>query len=712
LTGHVNYHGHTIEVTQGQLAAGSSRVEVSGTFDHSPGHLDEGRVRFRVASNPMPLDQIQAVQKLRPGAKGTAEVAADGDLDLAPTRTGAMVFRIASLNADLAARNLELDGQSLGDAHLTAKSQNAVLHAQLESDFANSAIRGEGQWRLEGNYPGSATVTFSRLDFARLRGWISPDQTSADNLSGFAEGELHIDGPALQAEATKSELRIRTFEISAAAPVDTGNPSSPAERLTLKNSGPIVASMLNNVVTIDSARFVGRSTDLSIGGKVLLQQKNPLDLRVTGNLDLAIVQEFNHDFVSSGTVVAEATVRGPLDSPEMAGRLQFQNAAFSLSDFPNGISNANGVILLTNNLRGTTRENRGTIQSFTGETGGGKIQLIGFATYSTAEAVFQLHATAEQVRVRYPEGVSTVADASLDLTGTTARSQLSGTVTILRTGFNLQSDFSSVIAKSAEPVRTPATQTGILGGLNFDVQIQTAPDIQFQSSLTEDIQMEANLRLRGTFSNPAVVGRVNITQGQMVFYGTKYTINQGSIAFYNPLKVEPILDIDLETKAHGIDITLTVAGPLNKLHLTPRSDPPLQFNEIVALLATGRAPTSDPTMLTQQSTAPQSWQQMGASTLLGQAIANPVAGRLQRFFGVSKLRIDPTIAGVENNPQARLTLEQQITPAITFTYITNVTSTNPQVIRMEWAFSKQWSAVALREENGTFGLDFFFKKRF
>ena len=31
---------------------------------------------------------------------------------------------------------------------------------------------------------------------------------------------------------------------------------------------------------------------------------------------------------------------------------------------------------------------------------------------------------------------------------------------------------------------------------------------------------------------------------------------------------------------------------------------------------------------------------------------------------------------------------------------------------MEWAFTKQWSAVALREENGTFGLDFFFKKRF
>jgi translocation and assembly module TamB len=103
---------------------------------------------------------------------------------------------------------------------------------------------------------------------------------------------------------------------------------------------------------------------------------------------------------------------------------------------------------------------------------------------------------------------------------------------------------------------------------------------------------------------------------------------------------------------------------------------------------------------------------MGASALLGQAIASPVAGRLQRFFGVSKLRIDPTLPGVENNPQARLTLEQQITPNITFTYITNVTSSNPLVVQVEWAISRKWSVIAVRDENGLFGLDFLYKKRF
>jgi translocation and assembly module TamB len=149
---------------------------------------------------------------------------------------------------------------------------------------------------------------------------------------------------------------------------------------------------------------------------------------------------------------------------------------------------------------------------------------------------------------------------------------------------------------------------------------------------------------------------------------------------------------------------------MNKLNVTYRSDPPLPFSDIVALLATGRTPTSDLSLAARESGSAQGWQQLGASALVGQAIANPVAGRLQRFFGVSRIKIDPQLTGVEN-PQARLTLEQQVTPDITFTYITNVTRSNPQVVRIEWALSRIWSVVAIRDESGIFGLDFYYKKR-
>jgi translocation and assembly module TamB len=232
-----------------------------------------------------------------------------------------------------------------------------------------------------------------------------------------------------------------------------------------------------------------------------------------------------------------------------------------------------------------------------------------------------------------------------------------------------------------------------------------------QSELAQQIQAEANLRLRGTVANPALLGRVNITEGRLTMFGNKYTIGQGTISFFNPVKIEPIVNMDLQTKARGVDVTITISGPMNKLNVTYRSDPPLQFSDIVALLATGRAPTTDPTLAARETGAAQSWQQMGASAIVSEALANPTSGPLQRFFGVSKIKIDPTLTGI-TNPQARLSIEQQVTPDITFTYITYLTQSNPQVIQVEWALNKQWSIVALRDENDLFGMDLYYKKRF
>lgn len=699
-TGHLAYTSASIEITGGQLAAGEKRASLNAAYHHAPGIYSTGRIHFDTSTNPMPLAQIHVLLAEYPTVHGTLQATASGDIDVSPDAQGNASYHLASLNGSLTAHNLQITDLAFGDAHLSIASEGSVARASFESNIAKSEIRGTGEWRLEGDYPGAATIDFSKVDLARLRNWIQPASAAQpDAFTGSAQGRLRIDGPLLQLHNLKAQLTIPEFHLG--PPPSSGLPAGAG---VLENSGPIVISLAGNSVNIESAHLTGRATSLTVAGKLQLRDKDPLDLRVNGNVDLALLHDLNPDFDSSGVLTTNASIRGSFDAPQVTGRMEFQNAAFGIVGVPNGISEANGAITFT--------KDGANIQSFTGQTGGGQISLSGFAGYGTGPMIFRLHARAQKVRVRYPEGISTVADANLDFTGSSDRSTLSGSVTIVRTAFNPESDFSSLLAKSAEPVQTPSARTGLLGGLNFDVQINTAPDVQFQSSLTQDVQMEANLRLRGTFSNPAVLGRININQGLVSFFGTRYTVTQGSVSFFNPVRIDPILDIDLETKANGIDVTLNISGPFDKPNLTPRSDPPLQFNEIVALLATGRAPTSDPTMLAQQSTAPQSWQQMGASALLGQAIASPIAGRLQRFFGVSQIRIDPTLPGVEYNPQARLTLEQQITPDLTFTYITDVTQSNPQVIRMEWAFAKKWSVVALREDNGLFGIDFYFKPRF
>ena len=68
--------------------------------------------------------------------------------------------------------------------------------------------------------------------------------------------------------------------------------------------------------------------------------------------------------------------------------------------------------------------------------------------------------------------------------------------------------------------------------------------------------------------------------------------------------------------------------------------------------------------------------------------------------------------GSEQNAAARVTVEQQIARNLTITYVSNVSSTQQQVIQVEYNVDRNVSIVGLRDQNGTFGIDIKIKKRF
>ena len=395
-------------------------------------------------------------------------------------------------------------------------------------------------------------------------------------------------------------------------------------------------------------------------------------------------------------------MRGSWSTPDLSGRASIRGGEFHYADFTNGLTNATGEIIFS----GT----RAIIQSFSADTGGGKFTGSGSATLIAGALSYQFSAKTKDVRLRYPQGISSTSDSDIQIVQNSQRSSISGSITIRRLVFNPQTDAAGTLADISYIVPTPATGDNSLANMNLDVLIQTAPDVALQSKVAESIQADASLRLRGTVASPALLGRVNISQGSVLFFGNKYTISRGSISFFNPTKIDPILDVDLQTKTRGVDVTLTVTGPPSHLGLTYRSDPPLEFSDIVALLATGRTP-DDPGLALRGNAPTPSFEQLGASALIGETLANPVAGRLQRFFGVSRIKIDPQLVGLNGNPGARLTVEQQITPDVLFTYATDVSNTSEQLIRAEWDFNPKWSAILAREENGYVGVDFEYKIR-
>lgn len=327
--------------------------------------------------------------------------------------------------------------------------------------------------------------------------------------------------------------------------------------------------------------------------------------------------------------------------------------------------------------------------------------------------VFRVQARADRVSIQAPESITTQASAQLALTGTTSSSLVSGTVRISQVAMHSHTDIGAILNSAAAPPTQQSVSSGFLAGMKFDVRIMTTTGVQFRTSLTENLQADANLTLRGNPDHPGMLGRVVINQGQVVFFGNKYNVDQGTISFFDPNQIQPVLGIDLSTTVQGVAVTLSVSGPADKMKLSYRSDPPMEFRDIVSLLASGTPPSTDPVLAARQAPPPQQTVgQAGASLLLGQAVASPVAGRLQRLFGVSKLKINPQVTGANNTPAATLTLQQQINNSITFTYIQDVTQSNPQIIRVEWAIDPQWSAIASRDSYGEVNVNLFYKKRF
>ena len=694
-----------VQSLSAQAHAGPRQLTVSARYHHTLHNFQTGNITFQLTSNRMSLAQFAFVRKEEPGLSGNVSVNASGEWTVASKSA-----RLTAISGELDTTGVTLDTILLSDLKLTAHTEAGALKAHLQSNLVHADISGDGTFQLTGDYPGNGQINFAKVDLAIARKLLLPGKNQpAFNFGGSVEGNATFSGQLLKPQTMTADLEIPQFELR---PDVSALLNKELSDVTVRNTQPIRVHYANSLVRVESARFTGPNTDISLLGTVNLKDKNALNLNLNGNVDLKLARTFNPDLDSSGNLLVRVTLRGSLDHPQLGGSADLRNGNFSLAGFPNGLSRANGRI--------TFDENRANIESLTAQTGGGTIQLDGFAAFGSPSVSFRITGVAKGVRVRYPEGVSSVSDANLAWTGSTDRSVLSGDVTVHKISYTQQGDLGAVLSiTNGGPAPTQAAPTGLLGGTQFDVKVQTAPDVSFQTGLISGLQTEANLRLRGTAANPTLLGRIVISSGTIEFLGNKYLIDQGTISFYNPVRIEPIVNIDLQTQSRGVDVTLTVSGPLTKLNVTYRSDPPLQFSDIVGLLATGKTP-SDPTIAARQTDTQQTWQQLGASALVGQALANPVSGRLQRFFGVSKIKIDPLLPGLGgagsstggSNPGARLSLEQQVGPNVTFDYVISTNSTSSQIVRVEWAFSKHWSAVILREENSAFGIDFQYKKRF
>ena len=689
-----NYLARSIDIPQLEIVAGPSRIEATARFDHPADDFRRGKARFTLASSRLDLARSATVQRFRPGIAGRVDIAADGEGTISDTNPEVL---LTALNANISANGVAAEGKALGDLKVTAKTEPGQrLTFELDSDLAGSTIRGNGSAVLNPQYPVDMHLSVHNVLWSRVAGLLGQKVAGPPMFEASADGDVGIKGPLMDSKQLNGSLTLDRLNV-------TTSPRSRAEKpVAITNQGPVHVALDRGVVHIESAHLTGPNTEVEATGSASLTGAN-LSLKVHANADLSLAQNFDRDLYSGGKVALDATIRGDLPKPLINGQLTLQNATFSTVSIPLGVSNANGAIIFNGNSA--------TIRTLTAESGGGKLTVTGFASLSDTLR-FTLQTSASNVRLRLQPGLSATADANIRLTGTAGNSQVTGRATVNQISYAAQSDIGSMLTRSPPPVLAQ-NSSSILSNMKLDLHVRSVPAMTVQSSLSEDLQADIDLRVRGSAEDPGVLGRIDVSSGKLVFFGNNYTVDTGTIAFYNPVRIEPVLDVSLVTQARSVNVTVRVTGPADNLKLSYTSDPPLQFQEIISLLAAGTTPTSDPTLLANQPAQPQQgFQQMGESVLLGQAVANPVGNQLQRVFGVTQLKIDPSFTTGTAVPTAGLALQQRITKNLTFTYVSAIDTPNSTIIRMEWAFTPTWSAVATRDQFGLFSLNFFYKRGF
>ena len=594
------------------------------------------------------------------------------------TAAGQGTFHNPQLAATVQVPQLTVRDQTINSLQLQANVANHVATAALNSRVIGTTINAHLRTNLTGAYYTTAAIDTSTIALQPILAIYAPAQ--ATDVSGQTQLHATLQGPI--------KNRSTALNVHATIPVLQVNYKN---TIHLGAANPIHIDLVNGVLALQRATIRGTDTDLQMQANVPLNSSAPASMLLLGNINLQIAQLFSPDITSSGEVRLNINSYGARSNPNIQGQVQIVNASLASSSAPIGLQNGNGVLTLTRDRLDITR--------FQGTVGGGTVTASGGLLYRPTLR-FDLAMAAKGMRLLYPQGIREGLDLNLTLTGTRDAALLGGNVRVDQLSFTPDFDLTTFLGQFTGGEAAPPPTGSFTQNLRLNVAVQSTSGVNLVSR-TLSLQAAANLRLQGTAADPVIVGRVNLNGGDVIFMSNRYILEGGTIQFANPMRTEPVLNVSTSTTIQQYQIYLRFEGPVDRLHTNYSSVPALPPADIIHLLAfgnTAEAAAANPT--------PGS---LGAESVVASQVTGQVTSRVAKVAGISQLSIDPELGGVANGGQqnggARITIQQRVTGNLFVTFSTDVTTTQDQVIQLQYKISPRVSFSATRDQNGGFGFD-------
>ena len=468
---------------------------------------------------------------------------------------------------------------------------------------------------------------------------------------------------------------------------------------------PVAARWSDGALEIDSL-FLGdaqETSEIFVFGHLPFAEDDQLELKIQAAIDSSWFELALPDWeLVNGRFDLLASVAGSLSQPLVNGQGELRQESVALPGMSQQLEELRAVLLFY--------PGEIVIDEAEARFAGGTLRAAGNATPYTEQGVeYRLQLAAEGLQLRYPEGWQLRSDAELVLASTVDGRQLRGRVTVDRALFtdDLPVGITQFVqgALARRPELVEETDE-LLATTQLNIAVSGPEALRVRNNVA-DLRGAIDLVVRGNLAQPVVFGDVRIEPGgTLVYAGSEYDVRRAELNFVNPYRLEPVIDLEATTRSREYDITLILAGTLERLDVELVSNPPLANLDVLALLAGGEQPIGD-----SAGGADSGGPGVAESFLYGQA-ASAVAKRVNRLFGLDKFRIDPLTGDSGNISSARVTFGKQLSRDLFATYSYDPTLSELGILQIEWQVSRQLTLVATQNGDGSYALDTRWEKSF
>ncbi len=611
------------------------------------------------------------------------------------TASGNGTFEAPRYDVKFTVLDLYAGEEGIGQVTGRLRIRGDLLTVEIEGSSPRLAVSGSGQIELTDEMDTEMTFRFSDTSLdPYVRTFVpkfSPFTTAVVSGTVRVTGELYVPEHLL-VDVTVEQLDAKLLDYR------------------LRNDGPLRLAFNQDVIEATRLRLVGDQTQLELSGDIDLLHDR-VSLNATGDANLGLLQGFFRDVRSSGGARLAASVRGTLAEPVFAGSASITNGRIRHFSMPHSLDAINGTVAFdASGLR---------MSNLTARLGGGLVTFggrIGLKGYTPGD--LSLTAVGENMRIRYPEGFSSLIDADLSLRGTLEAPLLAGTVTVASGSYSRRFDpAAGLLGLGAVGAATGTTSAAAASGypLRFDLRI-LAPSTLRVSNNVADLTASADLRLTGTYDRPVLLGRAEVERGWLLFEGNRYVVTRGTIDFTNPTKIEPFFDLAAETRVQvpgqTYHATISAAGTPARFTWDASSDPPLPRVEVLSLLLGEAGDPNNPELraLQRGQIAEGNLFAAAGARLLTTPLSAPL-GRVGEQLGIDTVQVTPLIGELGTiqtlTPAARVTIGKRLSSRVYVTFSQAIGAGHTdQVILVEYDQSDRLAWVLSRNEDGTFALEF------